>query len=168
MIAQGSTQPSPASQRSILMPTFPPTFVAPPSFLTASPSVSAVPPWTGSQTENLRLAAEALFKSNSVHRSPSTNYFCSNCRQSVQRCDASIQASLDGTVNRAQASRLRLISMASDDEGLASDGAWLSIDPTHPQPISQDYPTNETKPVPTYGAGYLPFSSYPTSTMYQV
>lgn len=115
-----------------MIPTFPPSFVALPTLIsTASSSTSnntqTIPPFE-TNDENLRLAAEALFKSNSVHRSPSTQFVCSDCRRIVKRCDVSVQASLDDNVAYDGKSRLRLVSLTSSDDGLNNEDAWLSLD----------------------------------------
>lgn len=127
-----ASQPNPpiASQRSVVLPTFPPTFVALPPMLPPSTaaSVTSAPVVTTSTPDNLRLAAETLFKSNSVHRSPSTQFTCSECRRTVKRCDVSVQASLSETNEQSVASRLRLVSLSASDDGHGNDGAWLSLD----------------------------------------
>jgi len=110
------------TQRTIVMPTFPPIFVPPPPLLTAP--TQPPPP----SNENLRLA-EALFKSNSVNRSPSTLFTCSNCSQTMKRCDVSVQTSLDKPNKFNSTSRLRLISSTSDEDITnENDGAWLSLE----------------------------------------
>ncbi|CAF4769642.1 unnamed protein product, partial [Rotaria magnacalcarata] len=120
------------SERSVLIPTFPPTIVAPPRFLTTIPVPSSNSTQNMSSISttnaNLRLASEALFKSNSVHRYPSTQFTCSDCHRIVRVCDVSVQASLDNKIDENAASRLRLVSLTSSDDGLAGDDAWFSFD----------------------------------------
>ncbi|CAF0773524.1 unnamed protein product [Rotaria sp. Silwood1] len=135
-----------SSQRSVLIPTFPPTFVAPPPLLTTT----TMPAFNNTQTisatsttnDSLRLAAEALFKSNSVHRSPSTQFICSDCHQIVKRCDVGVQTSLDNNTNHNITSRLRLVSLTSSDDGLSNDDAWVSFDS---QLTGQRYQMNHTR-----------------------
>ena len=136
-------------QRSVLIPTFPPTFVAPPSmFTTATTNTSSVTTLsTASQAataaNNLRLTAQTLFKSNTVHRSPSTQILCSNCQQTVRRCDVSVQTSLDDQmINSNSTSRLRLISLTGSDDGLNNDGTWLALDS---RINIQEYPMDDTQ-----------------------
>ncbi|CAF0736343.1 unnamed protein product [Rotaria sordida] len=108
------------SQHSVLIPTFPPTFVAPHSLLTTT----TITPSNNTQTmstiattnDSLRLAAETLFKSNSVLRSPLTQFICSDCHRTVKRCDVSVQTSLDNNTNDNATSRLRLVSLTSSDD----------------------------------------------------
>lgn len=111
-------------------------------FTTNTSSVAT--PSTTSQTataaNNLRLTAETLFKSNTVHRSPSAPFLCSNCQQTVRRCDVSVQASLDEQINSTATSRLRLISLTGSD-----DGTWLALDSPHARLNMPDYPIDETK-----------------------
>ena len=96
-------------------------------------------------TDNLRLAAEALFKSNSVHRSPSTQFTCSQCQRAVKCCDVSVQTSLDEKNNESAASRLRLVSLSASDDGHGNDGTWLSLDSPHAHLVAQEHPSNSTK-----------------------
>lgn len=121
------------------MPTFPPSFVAPPPLLTATTSI----PSKNIQTTNdsLRLAAETLFKSNSVHRYPSTQFICSDCHRIVKCCDVSVQASLNDDNNNVTP-RLRLVSLTSSDDGLNNEDAWLSFDSGT---ANQKYPMNHTR-----------------------
>ncbi|CAF1679096.1 unnamed protein product, partial [Adineta ricciae] len=114
------------SQRSMVLPTFPPTFVPllPPTSTVTTPLINTpTVPLMTTTNDNLRMAAETLFKSNSVHRSPSTQYICSECHRTVRRCDVSVQASLDDRSNQNDPSRLRLVSLPTSD-----DGAWLTLD----------------------------------------
>ncbi|CAF2872436.1 unnamed protein product [Rotaria sp. Silwood2] len=141
-----STNQSIPSQCSVLMPTFPPAFVAPPPLFTTT----TIRPSKNTQTlssmtttnDSLRLAAEALFKSNSVHRFPSTQFMCSDCHRIVKRCDVSVQTSLDNVTNHDATSRLRLVSLTSSDDGLNGDDAWLSFDS---QMTGQKYQMNHSK-----------------------
>jgi len=137
------------SQRSILIPTFPPSFVAPPSFLTtATTSVNTqTTPNITTTADSLRLTAEALFKSNSVHRFPSTQFTCSDCHRTVKRCDVSVQTSLDDNTNHNATSRLRLVSLTSSDDGVSSDGAWLSLDSPISRMTTQEYQMGNTRQV---------------------
>ena len=142
---QASTINQP-SQRSILIPTFPPTFVAPPALLTttSSSSVNSQPtPNITTTADSLRLTAEALFKSNSVHRFPSTQFQCSDCQRIVKRCDVSVQTSLENN----NKSRLRLVSLTSSDDGLTGDGPWLSLDSPYTRTATQEYPLGHTRQV---------------------
>ena len=148
MFQTSANQPI-VSQHSILVPTFPPTFLAPPPLLTTttiSPSNNTQTACTFSTiNDNLRLVAEALFKSNSVHRSPSTQFVCSNCHRTIKRCDISIQTSLHDNTNDKESSRLRLVSFTSSDDGRNDDDSgWLSFDSAHSHVTSQDYPVNNT------------------------
>ncbi len=150
---QTSTPNQPiTSQRSVLIPTFPPSFVAAPSFLTTTPSsvntqTTSNVMTTTTADNNLRLTAEALFKSNSVHRSPSTQFQCPDCHRIVKRCDVSVQTSLDDKTDPKTTSRLRLVSLTSSDDGLAGDGTWLSLDSPHARMATQEYQKGHTKQV---------------------
>lgn len=161
------------SQRSVLIPTFPPTFVAPPSMLTTTMTntSSVTTPNAASQAataaNNLRLTAETLFKSNSVHRSPSTQFLCSNCHQTVRRCDVSVQTSLDDRINPQSTSRLRLISLSTSDDGQTNDGAWLALDSPHARLNMQEYPIDETKEL-LHDNRYNEVSSRTTPRMHHV
>jgi hypothetical protein len=90
--------------------------------------------------DNLRLAAETLFKSNSVHRFPSTQFICSDCHRTVKCCDVSVQTSLDENTT----SRVRLVSLTSSDDGLNNDAAWLSLDS---RMANQEYQSGNTKQI---------------------
>jgi hypothetical protein len=114
--------------------------------MTAS-NTQSTPTATTTTTDNLRLTAEALFKSSSVHRSPSAQFTCSDCHRTVKRCDVSVQTSLDDNINHNGISRLRLVSLTSSDDGLNGDGAWLSLDSSHPRMTTQEYQMNDTKNV---------------------
>ncbi|CAF0883940.1 unnamed protein product [Adineta steineri] len=149
-----TNQPIPA-QRSILIPTFPPTFMAqlpsislPTTTTTSSSSVNTqtIPSMT-TTNDNLRAAAEALFKSNSVHRSPSQQVTCSNCQRSIKRCDVSVQTSLDDKSDDSATSRLRLVSLTSSDDGHSGDGSWLPLDSPHPPLVVQEHPTSFSRPI---------------------
>ncbi|UJR37214.1 hypothetical protein I4U23_029923 [Adineta vaga] len=135
-----------SSQRTMMLPTFPPTFVPllPPtsSSSTTSSSINTqtTVPSMAATDDNLRLAANALFKSNSVHHFPSTQFICSACNRTIKRCDASIQTSLDGKPNPNEVSRLRLVSLSTSD-----DGAWLSLDSPHAHGAIQETPVTNTK-----------------------
>jgi hypothetical protein len=135
------------SQRSVSIPTFPPTFVSLPSLLTTTSSpVNPQPtPNVTTTADNLRLTAQALFKSNSVHRSPSTQFQCSDCHRIVKRCDVSVQTSLDEKTNPNTTSRIRLVSLTSSDDGLTGDGTWLSLDSPHARMATQEYPIGHTR-----------------------
>ena len=98
-------------QHSLLMPTFPPTFVA------SLPSVSNHPPSPSIPGTNLRLA-ESLFKSNSVHRFPSVQYLCSECRRTVKCSDVSVQTN----------ARLRLLSPTTSEDGLVEEKPWVPVE----------------------------------------
>jgi hypothetical protein len=111
----------------------------------SSSSNTQTTPAMTTPTDNLRLTAEALFKSNSVHRCPSTQFTCSNCQKTIKCCDVSVQASLDDNTNHNGISRLRLVSLTSSDDGLSGgDGAWLSLDSPHPHMTTQEYQRNNT------------------------
>lgn len=153
-IFQASASPPIPPQRSILIPTFPPTFLAPPPLLTATTTTSSsVNTQTISNattaTDNLRITAETLFKSNSVNRFPSNQFICSDCHRTVKCCDVSVQTSLDSdNTNYNAGSRLRLVSLTSSDDGLGGgDGAWLSLDSPHPRTTAQEYQTGNTRQV---------------------
>ncbi len=149
-IFQASANQSIPSQRSVLIPTFPPTFIAPTQLLprtkTTSSSVNTqTMPNVTTTNDSLRLAAEALFKSNSVHRFPSNQYICSDCHRTVKRCDVSVQTSLDDDKNHNTTSRLRLVSLTSSDDGLGGDGTWLSLDSPHSHMTTQEYHMGNTR-----------------------
>jgi alpha-D-ribose 1-methylphosphonate 5-triphosphate diphosphatase PhnM len=119
-----------------------------PSLLaTAASSSSVITQTTPTMTtakDSLRLAAETLFKSNSVHRYPSNNFICSDCHRTFKRCDVSVQTSLDDNTNYGAASRLRLVSLTASDDGLGGDGTWLSLDPHQAQRTAQEYQMRNT------------------------
>lgn len=131
------------TQRSILMPTFPPIFVPPPQLITTTTVTNEL-----NTNENLRLA-ETLFKSNSVNRSTTTSVVCSNCSRTIKRCDVSVQTSLDKSNKFNLTSRLRLISSTSDEETTnENDGAWISLDSPHERKVTNEfYPINSTKSI---------------------
>jgi hypothetical protein len=113
-------------------------------------------------TDSLRFAAEALFKSNSVHRSPSNQFLCSNCHRTVKCCDVSVQTCLDDKTNHNTTSRLRLVSLASSDDGLSGDGTWLSLDSSHLHMPAQEYqPSNTKQAFQDKGYGEVSNSSIP-------
>jgi hypothetical protein len=91
-------------------------------------------------SDSLRLAAETLFKSNSVHRFPSNQFICSDCHRTVKCCDVSVQTSLDNDTT----SRLRLVSLTASDDGLSGDSAWLSLDS---RMATQEYQMGSTRQV---------------------
>jgi len=103
-----------------------------------------VPDITATTTDSLRLAAETLFKSNSVHRFPSNQFICSDCHRTVKRCDVSVQTSLDDDTNHNTTSRLRLVSLTASDDGLSGDSAWLSLDS---RMATQEYQMGNTRQV---------------------
>jgi hypothetical protein len=144
------------SQHSFLIPTFPPIFVAPLTMLnTTTPSSSTTTPTTPVPTDNLRLA-ESLFKSNSVHRYPSTYFICSNCHRTVKFSDVSVQTSLD---DPGTTSRVRVVSLTSSDDGLHNNTAWVSLEPHHAHMTVQEYQMgNARRPSQDLG---LPSSSIP-------
>ncbi len=124
--------------------------MAPPTVLTTTTSSSVNPqptPNITTKADSLRLTAEALFKSNSVHRFPSTQFQCSDCNRIVKRCDVSVQTSLNDKTNPNNTSRLRLVSLTSSDDGLTGDGPWLSLDSPHNRMATQEYPMAHTKQV---------------------
>jgi hypothetical protein len=161
------------SQRNIVIPTFPPTFVAPPPLIntTATTTSSSVNTQTMSNvtttTDSLRLAAEVLFKSNSVHRSPSNQFICSNCHRTVKSCDVSVQTSLDDDTDHNTTSRLRLVSLTSSDDGLSGDGAWFSLDSPRPRIATQEYQMGNTRPT-VHDKGYDELSSRSIPRMHHV
>ncbi|CAF0879084.1 unnamed protein product [Adineta steineri] len=132
------------SQHSLIIPTFPPMFVQSiPSFNTntssSSPAVSQPPASTTSDT--LRFA-ESLFKTNNVHRYPSTHFICSNCHQTIKCHDVSVQTSLD---DRSATTRTRLISLTASDDSLDTDLAWNSLEPHHAHMTVQEYQTGHAR-----------------------
>ena len=149
------------TQHSMMMPTFPPTFI---TSLAMMQSNSNVPSVTQSPTSNtlatanekLRLA-ESLFKSTSVHRYPSTNFVCSNCNRTLKCADVSIQTSLDESVSRGSTSRLRVVSLTSSDDGTGGDAGWLSLDPHHAPMTVQEYQLGQTRR-PSHDPGFSSFS----------
>ncbi len=120
------------SPHNVLIPTFPPTFVT--SFPmhnvpTSSPSII-----NQTKTDNLRLA-ESLFKSNTVHRYPSTNFICSNCHKTIKCCDVSVQTSQIGVVP-----------LTPSKGELNSDTGWISLEPhNHIHMTVQGYQMGNTK-----------------------
>jgi hypothetical protein len=132
-----STQP----QHSILIPTFPPTFVTSIPMVnttTSSSSPSSVlQPTTTTVADNLRLA-ESLFKSTTVHRYPSSHYICSNCHQTIKCCDVSVQTSLD---EHSTTSRIRGISFTPSDDDINT----ISLEPHHAHMTIQAYQLGNTR-----------------------
>jgi hypothetical protein len=160
MIFQTSINPSTQSQHSVVIPTFPPTFVTSFSMVnttSSSPSiVTQTTPTATIATDNLRLA-QSLFKSNSVHRYPSTHFICSNCHQTVKCCDVSVQTSLD---DQNTTSRIRVVSLTSSDDGLhSSDTTTISLEPHHAHMTLQQYQMGNVRR-PSQDAG-LPSNSIP-------
>lgn len=113
---------------------------------TSSVTTSTTASQAATAANNLRLTAQTLFKSNSVHRSPSTQFLCSNCHQTVRRCDVSVQTSLDDQmINSDSTSRVRLISLTGSDDGVNNDGTWLALDSPHTRVNMQEYPMDNTQ-----------------------
>ena len=112
--------------------------------MTAPPPVNTqtMPNAAATTADSLRLTGEALFKSNSVHRSPSTQFLCSNCHRTVKLCDVSVQTSLEDKNNPNTISRIRLVSLTPSDDGLGGDSTWLSLDSRTP---TQEYSIDNTK-----------------------
>ena len=98
-------------------------------------------PSTTTVNDNLRLA-QSLFKSNTVHRYPSSHFICSNCHQTIKCCDVSVQASLD---EHDSTSRTRVISYTSSDDGLNSDATRISLEPHHAHLTLQQYQMGNIK-----------------------
>jgi hypothetical protein len=110
----------------MVIPTFPPTYATPlPLFNTTIPSSSGINPTTAN--DNLRLA-ESLFKTNTVHRYPSTHYICSNCHQTIKCSDVSVQTSLD---DHHTTSRTRVVSLTASSDGLSGGTTRVSLDHGH-------------------------------------
>jgi hypothetical protein len=96
---------------------------------TSSPSII-----NQTKTDNLRLA-ESLFKSNTVHRYPSTNFICSNCHKTIKCCDVSVQTSQIGVVP-----------LTPSKGELNSDTGWISLEPhNHIHMTVQGYQMGNTK-----------------------
>ena len=129
-VLQTSTNQS--VQRPVLLPTFPPTFFAPPTLLTTTNRLPV---------ENVRRTAETLFKSNSVHRFPTNTFVCSHCERLVKQCDVSVQTSLTANQNHheTEPSRLRLVSTSSTD-----DGAWISLDSSASYHVENECPKSRS------------------------
>jgi len=83
---------------------------------------------TTTTTDNLRFA-ESLFKSNTV------NFVCSNCHKTIKCCDVSVQTSQIGVVPLTK----------SNDE-LNSNTGWISLEPhNHIHMTVQEYQMGNTK-----------------------
>ena len=104
----------------MIMSTFPPTCVAPPSLFVSNSNLSS--------NDHLRLAAETLFKSTSIDRSLSSSFICAQCNRMIRRSDAIIQTNLDN--DEVRKSRVRLFSNDSTDDS----ATWLPVD-NRRQPI---------------------------------
>ncbi|CAF3148262.1 unnamed protein product [Rotaria sp. Silwood2] len=136
------TTPSTQSQHTIVIPTFPPTFVTSlPLFNTTNSSSTIVTQTKPIAIDNLRLA-ETLFKSNTVHRYPSTHFICSNCHRTIKCCDVSIQTSLD---DHNTISRMRVISHTTSDDEFHDDKGWISSEPHCTHMTVQEYQMGNTK-----------------------
>jgi hypothetical protein len=105
------------SQYSIIVPTFPPNFT------TAIPlfNTSGINQTNATVTnDNLRIA-ESLYKSNTVHRYPSSYFICSNCHKTVKCSDVSVQTSIDDP-------RIRVVSLTASDDGLNCNPTSTSLE----------------------------------------
>jgi hypothetical protein len=122
---------------------------------TTPPSPVVIQPTTTTITNNLRLA-ESLFKSNTVHRYPSTHFICSNCHQTVKCCDVSVQTSLD---DHGTPSRARVISLTASDDGINTDTIRASLEHHHGHMTVQEYQMGNTRR-PSEDLG-LSFNSIP-------
>ncbi|UJR08997.1 hypothetical protein I4U23_013247 [Adineta vaga] len=132
-------------QHSVIIPTFPPTFVTPlPLFNTTtspSPVVIQTPVSTTTAADNLHLA-ESLFKTNTVHRYPSTHFICSKCHQTIKCCDVSVQTSLD---DHNHTSRNHRISLTLSDDELSHNSVRKSLESHHAHMTVQEYRMGNTR-----------------------
>jgi hypothetical protein len=120
----------------MIIPTFPPTFVTSlPLINTATSSSPVTNQNTKIAADNLRLA-ESLFKSNTVHRYPSTYFICSNCHRTVKCCDVSVQTTLH---DHGTTSRIHVVTLTASDDELNRDTPWISLEPHHEHMILQEY-----------------------------
>ncbi|CAF0954224.1 unnamed protein product [Didymodactylos carnosus] len=110
----------------LMAPTFPPTFVPASMMLNnqsrlASPSSILQQQQTRLPSENTdyvspKLVAELLYKTDSVQRKTCVNYQCTQCRRNIRCSDVSVQT----IENLKSLSRLRVVSMSSDDGNSSS------------------------------------------------
>ncbi|CAF3607078.1 unnamed protein product [Rotaria sp. Silwood1] len=139
------TTPTASSQHNIVIPTFPPTFVTALPLLnttnSSSSTITQTTPTTTTAVDNLRLA-EGLFKSNTVHRYPSTHFICSNCHQTIKCCDVSVQTSFD---DHDTISRMRIVSHTASDDEINGDTDWVSYEPHCTHMTVQEYQMGNTK-----------------------
>ncbi|CAF1327133.1 unnamed protein product [Rotaria magnacalcarata] len=115
------------SPHSIVVPTFPPSFATTLQWLNATNS--ALSPGNHSATiaamDNLQLA-ETLFKSNNVHRYPSTHFICAKCHQKSKCCDVSVQTSF---ADDTSTSRIDDVSHTSSNSEPYIDNGWVPFEP---------------------------------------
>jgi hypothetical protein len=105
------------SQHTVIVPTFPPTFTT--SFPLFNTSSSINQTIATVNNDNLHLA-ESLYKSNNVHRYPSTYFICSNCHKTIKYSDVSVQTSLDDL-------RRRVVSFTDSDDGNLHNHSHMTV-----------------------------------------
>ncbi|CAF1172852.1 unnamed protein product [Rotaria sordida] len=153
-----TTPPTPSSHN-ILIPTFPPIFVTSLPLLnttnSSSSTVTQTPSTTTITIDNLRLS-ETLFKSNTVHRYPSSHFICSNCHQTIKCCDVSVQTSLD---DHNTISKIHVISHTASDDEFNGDTTWTSYEPHGTHMTVQEYQMGHARKV-SHDTG-LPSNSIP-------
>ncbi|CAF1164849.1 unnamed protein product [Rotaria sordida] len=153
-----TTPPTPLSHN-ILIPTFPPIFVTSLPLLnttnSSSSTVTQTPSTTTITIDNLRLS-ETLFKSNTVHRYPSSHFICSNCHQTIKCCDVSVQTSLD---DHNTISKIHVISHTASDDEFNGDTTWTSYEPHGTHMTVQEYQMGHARKV-SHDTG-LPSNSIP-------
>ncbi len=141
----------------MIIPTFPPSFATSlPLLNTTTSYLPTINQTTAIVNDNLRLA-ESLFKSNTVHRYPSSHFICSNCHQTIKCCDVSVQTSLD---HLDTTSRKRVVSLIVGDDELTGNIARVSLEPhNHAHMTVKEYQRGITRS-PSQDAG-LPSNSIP-------
>lgn len=159
VLIQAPPTPTGQSQRSIVVPTFPPTFVTSIQWINRSNSSSPVNTPTMSKKltppNNLRLA-ESLFKSNSVLRQPSVRFVCSNCQQAVKCCDASVQTS---AIDDKKQCRGRIVSHTGSDDEFNNNTPWIPLESHYANMTVQEYQLGGSRK-PTYQSS-LPAKATP-------
>jgi hypothetical protein len=125
------------SQHSVIIPTFPSIFVTLPPLLntTTSSSSPVISQTTTIATDTLPLA-KSLFKSNTVHRYPSTYFICSNCHRTNKCCDVSVQTSLH---DHSTTSSIYVVLLTTADDEVNRDTSRISLEPHHAHLVVKEY-----------------------------
>ncbi|CAF3360506.1 unnamed protein product [Rotaria socialis] len=115
------------SPHSIVIPTFPPSFATTLQWLNATNCALSADNHSATiaAMDNLQLA-ETLFKSNNVHRYPSTQFTCAKCHRTVKCCDISVQTSF---ADDSSTSRIDAVSHASPNSEHYIDSGWVPFEP---------------------------------------